>query len=325
MFFRRAICTSPIPDLFSLGRGSCHVPMKTLRFLGALAVASLSFFSVRAAPASAASADLDWLAYENVGKTPPPKPTKEMSRLEIAVYGEKLAQQRREAALAFIEKHPTDPRRWELVLRLNPATPRFVKDWGPLDEKGVPTKPVIDEAAAVAWKSRVTELQAMMAKATDLPENTRKLLAEKTDPKPVIYHPEADATKQIADAIAEAKKSGRHVMVQVGGQWCIWCMRLHKMIAADAQLTQAQNDSYVVVHLNYSPENQNLKTLAELGYPQRFGFPVLVILDGDGKRLHTQDSAFLEEGDFHSKAKVMKFFGQWSPKAVSPATYEKKS
>jgi len=245
--------------------------------------------------------------------------------LERSVFSEQMAQQRREAALAFIEKHPTDPRRWDIVLRLNPATPRFVKEWGPLDEKGVPSKPVIDEAAATAWKNRVTELQAAMAKATDLSENNRKLLAEKTDPKPVIYHPEADATKQIADAVAEAKKSGKHVMIQIGGQWCIWCMRLHKMIAADAELTKAQNDNYVLVHLNYSPENKNEPTLAALDHPERFGFPVLVILDANGKRLHTQDSGYLEEGDFHSKAKVMKFFSQWSPKAVDPATYAKKS
>jgi hypothetical protein len=36
--------------------------------------------------------------------------------------------------------------------------------------------------------------------------------------------------------------------------------------------------------------------MAFLGNPQRFGFPVFVIIDGDGNVLHTQDSALLEQG-----------------------------
>jgi thiol:disulfide interchange protein len=163
-----------------------------------------------------------------------------------------------------------------------------------------------------------------MARATDLPENTRRLLAERTAPKPVIYDPKLDGADQIRAAVAQAKRTGKHVMVQIGGQWCIWCIRLHQTITADAELQRLQDESYVVVHLNYSPENKNEPTLAALGYPQRFGFPVLVILDASGQRLHTQDSAFLEDGDFHSKAKLVKFFGQWSPKALDPATYAKK-
>ncbi len=299
--------------------------MKTFRLFSLLAVASLSNLAVSAAPAPNPEADRDWQAYESVGKTPPPKPMKEMSRLELAAWSEQLAQQRRETAVAFIEKHPADPRRWAIVLRLSPNSPRFVSDWGPLDAKGAPTKPVIDEAAAAAWKTRVAELQAAMARATDLPESTRRLLAERTDSKPVIYHPAANAPQQIRDAVAAAKQTGKHVMIQVGGQWCIWCLRLHKTIAADAELQRMMNDHYVVVHVNYSPENKNEKVLAELGHPERFGFPVLVILDADGKRLHTQDSGYLEDGDFHSKAKLTKFFQQWSPKALDPATYAKKS
>ena len=34
--------------------------------------------------------------------------------------------------------------------------------------------------------------------------------------------------------------------------------------------------------------------LAKYGYPQRFGFPVFIVLDGNGNRIHTQNSAYLE-------------------------------
>ena len=35
--------------------------------------------------------------------------------------------------------------------------------------------------------------------------------------------------------------------------------------------------------INYSKENKNPETMALLEYPQRFGFPVLVVLDAAGK------------------------------------------
>jgi hypothetical protein len=72
----------------------------------------------------------------------------------------------------------------------------------------------------------------------------------------------------------------------------------------------------VVYHLNYSNENKNLGYLAKLGYPQRFGFPCLVVLDASGKRLHTQDSALLEKGNGYDFDKVKNFFINWSPGAV---------
>ena len=43
------------------------------------------------------------------------------------------------------------------------------------------------------------------------------------------------------------------------------------------------NANYVVYHLNYSKENYNAKLLTKYNFPQRFGFPVFLILDGEGK------------------------------------------
>ena len=61
------------------------------------------------------------------------------------------------------------------------------------------------------------------------------------------------------------------------------------------------------------------KFLPSLEFPQRFGFPVFVILDENGKRIHTQNSAFLKKGDGYDKEKVLRFFKNWSPQALNPA------
>ncbi|MDB5205938.1 MAG: thioredoxin family protein [Flavisolibacter sp.] len=137
-----------------------------------------------------------------------------------------------------------------------------------------------------------------------------------------LYNPAANVKKDIAVALAKAKKEGKHVLIQVGGNWCIWCYRFHDFVAKDTALTRMVNADYVVYHLNWSPENKNLDYLKTLGFPQRFGFPVFVILDANGNRLHTQDSALLEKETSYDAEKVKGFFEAWSPAAFNEKLYK---
>lgn len=138
----------------------------------------------------------------------------------------------------------------------------------------------------------------------------------------LLYFPEANAEEELAQAIQVADAEGKHVMIQVGGNWCGWCYKFHDYIAGDSTLSALLEANYVVLHLNYSLENKNEEILADLGYPQRFGFPVFVIMDGRGNRLHTQDSALLEKNNFYGEEKVSSFFKNWAPTALDPASYE---
>lgn len=137
-----------------------------------------------------------------------------------------------------------------------------------------------------------------------------------------LYNPKADAAKDIAAAVKKAKAEHKFVLMQAGGNWCIWCKRFSLTVARDAKLDSIVNADFVVYHLNYSDENKNEKLFAKYDYPQRFGFPVFIILDENGNRIHTQNSEYLEEGKGYNKDKVADFFESWSPKAVDPASYK---
>lgn len=134
--------------------------------------------------------------------------------------------------------------------------------------------------------------------------------------KKAIYSPTADAQKQLTDAIVMAKDQGKNILIQVGGNWCPWCLKFHAFVNSDPEIDSLINASYVYVLINYSKENKNEKILAKLGNPQRFGFPVLLILNEYGELLHTQDSSFLEEGKGYDKKKVLRFLKGWTPKAL---------
>ena len=133
-----------------------------------------------------------------------------------------------------------------------------------------------------------------------------------------LYDPALDGMKQIKEATAKAKSQGKHVLIQYGGNWCSWCIKFDAFCKADTSIMRVINSSYVPVKLNYSPENKNEATNAYLGNPIRFGFPVFIIVDGNGKVLHIQDSALLEEGQGYSAKKVIGFFRYWTPSAIIP-------
>ncbi|MEI8279666.1 MAG: thioredoxin family protein [Bacteroidota bacterium] len=154
--------------------------------------------------------------------------------------------------------------------------------------------------------------------------STNAQVAVKTDAeKPKIYNPKANAEEEIHNAVVKAAKENKHVLLQVGGNWCVWCVRFNSLVTQDVDLKKLLDDNYEIVHVNYSPENTNEKVLMNLGYPQRFGFPVFVVLNGKGERLHTQNSGYLEDGQGHSKKKVAEFLNHWSPKALDPKNYIK--
>lgn len=137
-----------------------------------------------------------------------------------------------------------------------------------------------------------------------------------------LYNPAADADKEINAAIKKAKAEGKYVLIQGGGNWCSWCIEFARFAKAEPSIDSVMKASFVWYHLNYSKENENKAVFAKYGYAQRFGFPVFIILDGNGNRIHTQNSEYLEDGKkSYNKAKVQAFLEMWSPRALNPKMY----
>ena len=133
-----------------------------------------------------------------------------------------------------------------------------------------------------------------------------------------LYDPTFDGMKQLNEAISQAKNSGKHVLVQYGGNWCPWCIKFDAFCKADTAISKVISTNYIPVKLNYSPENKNDASNEFLGNPTRFGFPVFIIIDGKGKILHIQDSGLLEEGKGYDQEKVIRFFSSWTATALIP-------
>ncbi len=205
--------------------------MKTHR-LSLIVLLCFAAAAACSAKGDASTADRDWQAFEAVDKAEPSKPYKEMSRLELSQHLEERAVRRRELGLAFIEKHPDDPRRWSVIHRFFPTSPRFVKEWGPLNADGVPDHPVVDDMAAAAWKAKVAELKAAMAQATDLPRDVVKSLAvrDEAEAQRKAFYSKWQGGKEMAVDFPMNDLSGRELSladyrgkIVVLDFWAPWC------------------------------------------------------------------------------------------------------
>ena len=164
-------------------------------------------------------------------------------------------------------------------------------------------------------KSVLTLLAVFFALALDAQTTLKK-----------VYDEEINQLEQIDEAVAKAKSQEKFVVCQVGGNWCPWCLRFADFITNDSTISKVIDENFVYIHVNYNPRKSEgeekvllaKKTLERLNNPARFGFPVFVILDEEGKVVHIQDSSFLEEGNGYNQEKVLRFFKNWTPKAVKP-------
>lgn len=125
-----------------------------------------------------------------------------------------------------------------------------------------------------------------------------------------VYDENIDPLKQIDDAVKKAREEGKRVICQVGGNWCVWCLRFADFVAKDEDIAKEIDEKFVYIHVN-RPAKGAEALLKRLGGPDKFGYPALVVLDKDGKVLHTQDSALLEAGKGYDKSKVMRFLKCW--------------
>ncbi len=139
-----------------------------------------------------------------------------------------------------------------------------------------------------------------------------------------VYDENIDPMTQVDQALAKAKADGKFVICQVGGNWCPWCLKFADFAEKDTAVNKALAANFEYIHVNYNPRQkagadakQKAEVLmARLGNPRRFGFPVFVVLDEEGKVLHIQDSSFLEEGKGYDEQKTLRFLKNWTPKAV---------
>jgi thioredoxin-related protein len=129
-------------------------------------------------------------------------------------------------------------------------------------------------------------------------------------PKAKIFDETRDPKQDLADAVEIAKKENKIILMDVGGNWCIWCLRLDKIFKETEEIAELLAKHYVFLKVNYSRGNKNEEFLSQ--YPKIEGYPHFFILDSNGELLLSFNTGDLEEDDGYDTSKIVGFLQDWA-------------
>ena len=125
-----------------------------------------------------------------------------------------------------------------------------------------------------------------------------------------IYDDTTDPRKDIAAAVAQARREHKRVIVDFGGDWCGDCQVL------DIYFHQPQNKAlldkyYVLVHASVGHIDKNLEIPVGYGVNIKKGVPALAVLDGRGKPVYAQATGEFENIRNMNSSSVTEFLNKW--------------
>lgn len=127
-----------------------------------------------------------------------------------------------------------------------------------------------------------------------------------------VYDPKANPETDLKKAVEQAKKEGKNVLVDVGGEWCLWCHRMDAFFVDNPDLLALRQQNFVFLKAHYSDEVRNEAFLDKL--PKIPGYPHLFVFDAEGKLLVSQATSDLEDGKSYNLGKFTDFLRRWAPK-----------
>jgi thiol:disulfide interchange protein len=133
---------------------------------------------------------------------------------------------------------------------------------------------------------------------------------------PNLYAADADARREIAEAIVAAGKENKRVLLIFGGNWCLDCHILDNAFH-NAHIASVLNQNFEVVHVDIGEGNKNLDLVKKYNIPLEKGVPSVAVLNRQGRRLYS--SAEFEKARSMTEEDVLAFLNLWKPPSEKEA------
>jgi thioredoxin-related protein len=132
-----------------------------------------------------------------------------------------------------------------------------------------------------------------------------------------VFDPARDSAADLVAAEHQATAEHKLILLDVGGNWCGWCILFDRVSHSDAKLRDVLEKKYVVVHVNMSKENENGAFLSQ--YPKVPGYPHFFVVSADGKLMISQGTDIFErthhEADGYDPDMLTDFFKRMAKKS----------
>mgnify|MGYP001590362039 CR=1 FL=1 len=125
------------------------------------------------------------------------------------------------------------------------------------------------------------------------------------------FDPTRNPFDDLKSAVGLAMEVNKRIILDVGGEWCIWCHRIDAIMHNTEEIKSLLEENFIILKINFSKENKNEKFLSQ--YPPIEGYPHFYVLDTDGKLLHSQNTGEFEKEKDYDKEKFITFINKWKP------------
>jgi len=152
---------------------------------------------------------------------------------------------------------------------------------------------------------------AAPASAATAPHVSIASLKELTVPD-APYDEKANADAQVDAAIARAKKSGKRVMIDLGGNWCADC-RIMAGLMELPEMERFLSAHYEIVSVDVGRFNRNLQIPARYGITQRLeGVPAFLVVTTDGKLVNAGRVSAIQDARHMTPQALADWLAQWT-------------
>lgn len=125
------------------------------------------------------------------------------------------------------------------------------------------------------------------------------------------FDPQRDAAADIQAAIAEARRTNKRILVDVGGDWCQYCHQMDQLFQEHPELLELRDKTFITVAVYYGTDKKNEQALSH--YPKVEGIPHIYVLDSRGAVLHSQHVLELRKNGKYDPHTMKEFLTKWAP------------
>ena len=132
-----------------------------------------------------------------------------------------------------------------------------------------------------------------------------------------IFDPARDSAADLQAAMEQARREHKNILMDVGGNWCPWCILVDRTLHEDPELKALLEKNFVLLHVDFSQGHENAAFLKS--YPKATGYPAWYVLSPRGRLLKAEDTSELEQthklAAGYNKDALKRFLTENAPKS----------
>jgi thioredoxin-related protein len=129
---------------------------------------------------------------------------------------------------------------------------------------------------------------------------------------PNLYPANANAAREIREAVAVATKSNKRILLVFGANWCLDCHVLDHAFH-QPRIAPVLDSNFAVVHVDVGEYNKNLDVARKYQVNLEKGVPNLAVLSPQGAVLHSTRE--FSKARAMNEEDIVEFLNKWKPDA----------